>query len=135
MNENWHIVGCIQENVAKKLGMQGRTPIWINDKILKHIEDRHGRELSNMRTSAQAFIHRVVSGFNNAYLQKDGTILLAVVGGQKSLCTYIKLEHATENYWRVKSAHIRSNSELARYKAIWSKPKTTKKPAKKKRQA
>lgn len=129
--ENWHIVGVISATVAQQIGMTDKTPVWISDKIVAHINNRHGREFSNMKTTVFAFVHRVISSFTDAYQQKDGTVLLAIKGGQKSMCTYIKLEHAEENYWRVKSAHIRDNEELVRYKPIWTKNSQAKKPAKK----
>lgn len=121
MNENWHIVGCIQENVAKKLGMQGRTPIWINDKILKHIEDRHGNDLKARRTTARAFVHRVVIGFDSAYRQKDGTIVLAITSSRTAMVAYIIMERDKNNFWRIRSAHNRNTTQLQKYRLLWIK--------------
>ena len=125
--ENWHIVGVNPESVAKHIGMKGRTPVWISEKTTKHIAEKHKRELAQFKTTALAFVHNVVSGFNNAYKQSDGTVVLSISGIVRSMVVYIKLELATENYWRVKSAHIRNNVELDNYTLLWSK---TKKPVK-----
>lgn len=132
IEENWHIVGYISENKAKNIGLSEKTPVWISEKIANHIVDEH----PEMKTAAAAtsFAHDVVSNFGSAYRQDDGTIVLAIKGVVKSKVTYIKLELASENYWRVKSAHIRPNDQLKppRYTLIWEKEEK-KKPAKRKR--
>ncbi len=131
-SENWHIVGTISEGVAKEIGLNAKTPVWINDRIIKHIIDEH----PEMKTpdAATSFAHKVVSNFDTVFTQKDGTLVLAIEGVGKSMVTYIKLELASENYWRVKSAHIRPTSQLYsyRFKLIWEK-KDKKKPVKRKR--
>jgi len=131
--ENWHIVGTISEGVAKEIGLGAKTPVWISDRIAKHILDEH----PEMKTSAAAtaFAHNVVSNFTSAYSQDDGTIVLAIKGASKAMVTYIKLELASENYWRVKSAHIRPNEQLdnnRKFRLVWEKEQK-KKPAKRKR--
>jgi len=126
--ENWHIVGAIPEEKAKEIGLAGKTPVWISERIAKHITDGH----PEMKVSATTFAHSVVRNFNSAYRQDDGTILLAIKGVVNSMVTYIKLELASENYWRVKSAHTRPTKQLDRFNLIWEKePK--KKPVKRKR--
>ena len=130
IEENWHIVGTISESKARNIGLSEKTPVWISDRIAKHIVDEH----PEIKTAAAAttFAHRVVSNFGSAYRQDDGTMVLAVKGVKTSMVTYIKLELASENYWRVKSAHIRKTDELKgpRFKLIWEERK---KPAKRKR--
>lgn len=130
--ENWHIVGAIPEEKAKEIGLVGKTPVWISQRIARHIVDEHPE--MKTESGATSFAHKVVSNFNSAYRQADGTIVLVVKGAKSSMVTYIKLELATENYWRVKSAHIRKTNELygSRFKLIWEKGET-KKPAKRKR--
>lgn len=126
--ENWHIVGVIPEAIAKQIGLGEKTPVWISDKIAGHIADSHGKELSQLRTTAIAFVHRVISGFNSVRRQKDGTMVLAIEGTNTAMVTYIKLELANDNYWRVKSAHIRPTGQLANITLLWQK-KQSKKPA------
>lgn len=127
--ENWHIVGSIPKTTAKQIGLSDRTPIWINDKILRHIEDNHRPELARMRTTAVAFVHKVVSNFDSVRKQSGDTLLLAIEGVSTSMVTYIKLERASENYWRVKSAHIRPTEQLNKFTLLWQKTHQ-KKPAK-----
>lgn len=127
--ENWHIVGTIPEQIANKIGMDGKTPIWISDKITEHIEKRHGEDFKKRGTSAIAFIHKVISGFSSAYRQSDGTIVLAIESGKTSYVTYVVMELSKLNFWRVKSAHYRNASQLHKYTIIWTKP-DTKKPVK-----
>ena len=129
--ENWHIVGVIPETVARHIGMKGKTPVWISEKIAKHIADKHRQELAQLRTTALAFVRKVVVDFNNVYKQADGTVVLAAVGTIKSMVVYIKLELASENYWRVKSAHLRESVDLDRYNQLWSKTVNRKKPVRK----
>ena len=132
IEENWHIVGTISKSKAKNIGFAEKTPVWISDRIANHIVDEH----PEMKTApaATTFAHGVVTNFNSAYRQDDGTIVLAIKGVVTSKVTYIKLELASENYWRVKSAHIRQTDQLRppRYTLIWEKEEK-KKPAKRKR--
>jgi len=128
--ENWHIVGTIPETVAKHIGMRGKTPVWANDKIIQHIDSRHHKELIQHKTTALAFVCRVVGGFNSVYQQKDGTLVLAIENAVKSMVAYIQLEKASENYWRIKSAHMRDSVELYSYTLLWSKVRQQKKPVK-----
>ncbi len=123
-NENWHIIGTIPENIAKQIGMGATTPVWISDKAIQHITKHHGSEFQKKNTTVPAFVHKVVTGFDNVYRQSDGTLLLAIEATKTAMVTYIKLELATENYWRVKSAHIRKLSELNKFPNIWTKKKT-----------
>ena len=123
-NENWHIIGTIPENVAKEIGMVATTPVWISDTVIRHIAKNHGREFHKKNTSVSAFVHKVVAGFDNVYRQSDGTLLLAIEATKTAMVTYIKLELATQNYWRVKSAHIRKLSELNKFSHLWTKKKT-----------
>lgn len=129
--ENWHIVGVIPESVASHIGMKGKTPVWISETIAMHIADRHRRELAQLRTTALAFVRKVVVGFSDVYKQSDGTVVLAVAGTVKSMVVYIKLELATDNYWRVKSAHLRDTVDLDRFTQLWSKTVNRKKPVRK----
>ena len=128
--ENWHIVGVISESVAKYIGMKGRTPVWISEKTTNHIAEKHKRELAQLGTTALAFVRKVVVNFNNVYKQVDGTVVLAIEGTIKSMVVYIKLELASDNYWRVKSAHLRDSVDLDNYTQLWSKAVNRKKPVK-----
>ena len=48
------------------------------------------------------------------------------------MVVYIKLELATDNYWRVKSAHLRDTVDLDRFTQLWSRTGHKKKPVKRK---
>lgn len=118
-NENYSIAGIIPEYKARKLGMKETTPIWISDYTKKHIGNKHKVELMQRKTTAFEFVHKVVSNFNNAFRQDDGTIILTLGNNRKRMVTYIKLQISKENFWRVKSAHIRDEKELERYQQIY----------------
>lgn len=122
--ENWHIVGSIPANIAKQIGMTDTTPVWISDRIIRHITKQHGNELQKGNTTVASFVHKVVNNFDTVYRQQDGTLLLAIEKSKTAMVTYIKLELATENYWRVRSAHIRRLSELNNFIHVWSKKKS-----------
>lgn len=128
-DENWHIVGVIPEGKAKQIGLDGRTPIWIKDKIITHIKDGHTKELGKMKTTPVALAHKVVANFDCAFRQKDGAIMLAIRGVKTSLVTYIILELDDDNFWRVRSAHQRPTVQLYKDTLIWEKPVVKKKPA------
>lgn len=121
--ENWHIVGVIPEHIAKQIGLDKKTPIWISDKIVRHIDNNHGMELRKRNTTALSFVHRVVNNFDNVYRQADGTLILAIESEKTAMVTYIKMELATQNYWRVRSAHVRKITELSNYSHLWFKKK------------
>lgn len=120
--ENWHIIGYIPRHISSSIGLSGRVPVWISDKIIAHIEKRHGNEIRHRNTSVTAFVHKVVSNFNAVYRQPDGTLILAIEGSKTSMVTYVKLHlSGTQNFWRVSSAHTRKTSEIRKYRLLWSK--------------
>lgn len=114
-------VGRIRKGVADEAGIKC-ADVYITRFYIKHIEQRHGAELSSLGVTPIDFVKMILVNYNRIYAGSDDSIILVVYNNKTNLhsAAALKLNYIVKKgIWEIKTAQPRSTRDLERRKRIW----------------
>ena len=112
-------VGRLRMSVAKKINRKC-ADIYLTPNYLKHIVNRHKKELDTLGLSPVDFVRAVVQQYNQIREGSGDSLLLVVFNGQLNNTAGIDLS-LSGDHWEVKTAEPRKTEDIIRRKLLWSK--------------
>jgi len=122
------VVGVIGFHIANQLDIES-AGIIVNEKSIKHIIDRHSKELDQLGISAMEYVKLVVDNYNEIRQGKKSSLFLVVKGLGKSNTAIIELtykyfEEHGKAFYLVNTATPMRSSYLKKKKLLWQKERT-----------
>lgn len=112
-------VGRLKMTVAKKIKRKC-ADIYLTPNYLKHIENRHRKELEALGISAVDFVRIVVQQYNQIREGTGDSILLVIFNGELNHTAGIDL-CLSGDHWEVKTAEPRKTEDIIKRKLLWEK--------------
>lgn len=120
---NYIKVGRVSYSVYKQCHIKS-ADIYITENQIKHIQNKHGNELSKVGLSALEFVSMVCNQFNQIRETRDG-YMLVVYNTNLSYTAIIELQLCNKEYWEIKTAGPRRTPTVEKKVLIWEAAKHT----------
>lgn len=119
MEKHFEIVGFIPESIAKNIGRESGF-IGLTEKGIKHINDRHSKELKLLGMDAIVFCRFIADNYNEI---RKGTYneIFIIVGSEKTSNSAVIRLKELENgkYYYIETACPMKRSYLKKKELLW----------------
>ena len=111
-------VGKLNKSVADAIKRES-ADICIDKSHLRHILEKHGKELTQLGLTPIMFIDMVMAHYNRIYKAREEALFLVLYG---RLPKVIVIEMVIEmGFYKIKTATVMSKIFLKRQKLLWKK--------------
>lgn len=112
-------MGRLKVTIAKKIGVKS-ADIYIDASHLHHIATNHAKELKPLGIDAESYVRMIVNQYNMILKGSGTSILLVIYTEDLNHVAAIDLNYSIKkNFWEVKTAQPRRNSEIERKEKLW----------------
>lgn len=119
IDDNYRKIGRLKQPIAKKIGVRC-ADIYVDEKHILHIAERHKKELLTLGIDAESYIRTIVESFNQVRQGSGNSLLLVIFNDNLSHVAGIDLNYSVKKgFWEVKTAQPRRSSEITKKKVLW----------------
>jgi len=114
-------VGRLSPTIAKTIRRKS-ADIYIDENHVKHIFDRHEKELAKVGLTPLMFVDLVVNNYNRIYKSNNRQSILLVQwnGTPKVAVTELNLAFKNE-FYEIKTAFVKTKDTFRNLKLLWKK--------------
>ncbi|MCL2681942.1 MAG: hypothetical protein FWE63_00485 [Bacteroidales bacterium] len=117
---HYYKVGRLRKSVAEQI-RRVAADIYISENYLKHIFNRHKKELEGIGITPKVFVDLVVSNFNRIYKGTGRSILLVLWNGKPKVVA-VELNFALKKeFYEVKTATVMRKEFFNDRNLLWKK--------------
>ena len=123
LGDNYIKIGRLKYSISK-ICHKKSADIYISKNQIRHINNKHGNELSLVGVSAFEFVTMVCNQFNQIRETRDG-LMLVIYREKLSYTAIIELQYCDGDFWEVKTAGPRRVPTVDKKALIWEAAKHT----------
>lgn len=120
---NGEKIGRLKFSIAKSLKIRC-ADIYLSKDAIKHVAEKHAKELASLGFEAETYIKLIVNGFNQVRQGTGQSFLLVIFNENKTTqqTAAIALNFCQEKgVWEITTAQPRRTSEILKKKLLWKK--------------